>query len=62
MNALHPLFTQKHYEFLEEAIRKDAASPESKKHAVAILCRVFAKDNPKFKHDLFWNTATGETK
>jgi hypothetical protein len=62
MSLLHPVFTQKHYEYLEMAIRDDAASPESKKHAVEILCRVFAKDNPKFKHDLFWNTATGEAK
>ena len=62
MSFLHPVFTQKHYEYLEMAIRDDGASPESKKHAVEILCRVFAKDNPKFKPALFQCIAMEKTK
>lgn len=56
----YPLFTTKHYRYLENEIRRDNASSESKAHAVEILCRVFAKENPNFRPDIFIKWATAQ--
>lgn len=49
-----PLFTQKHYEHLERALSEERAPRE----VVEMLCRVFEKDNPKFKPDVFRRLAS----
>jgi hypothetical protein len=45
-----PLFTQKHYEYLIDALRTQKINDAE---IVEILCTIFVKDNPKFKPDLF---------
>lgn len=47
-----PVFTQKHYEYMIEGLRKEAAIYE-RIIAAEILCRVFKQDNPKFKPAMF---------
>lgn len=48
-------FTQKHYEYLERALRERRAThlPRELDAAIEILRDIFAEDNPKFKRDVF---------
>jgi hypothetical protein len=48
----HPVFTQKHYEHLTRELRRERASAET----IETLCRIFERDNPKFKRDFFQTT------
>lgn len=44
-----PLFTQKHYERLAAELH----ARKAKEDVVEVLCDIFARDNPKFKPELF---------
>ena len=57
-----PLFTQRHYEHLTSEFRTLAADGRlttfcrddtEMRAAVEFLCRVFKRDNPKFKPEMF---------
>lgn len=56
------LFTQKHYEFLEQELRKELLGepPSETDRFVDALCRVFELDNPRFKRGLFTDNVTKE--
>ncbi len=51
-----PLFTQKHYEHMIEALRERLAPP----CCVDLLCEIFAADNAKFKPALFRDSVNRE--
>lgn len=56
-----PLFTQKHYEHVIVELRRMAqlslvergVTSEQLDGATEVLCRIFARDNPKFKASMF---------
>ena len=56
-----PLFTQKHYEHLEDQIarRRDLLDDRSMRAVVETMCAIFERDNPKFKRDRFAHVAAG---
>ena len=52
----HPLFTQKHYEYLVEELRKEGADEK----IISVLIRILKRDNEKFRKSLFRNLIKGK--
>jgi len=56
-----PTFSQKHYEYMQTALRNMWQVPPSEKQIAAeILCRVFEQDNPRFKRQIFLRQVNAE--
>ncbi len=57
------LFTQKHYEFLQGELRKEflGESLVVVETHVDVLCRVFERDNPRFKRGEFRSNVLKQT-